>query len=831
MRRLLTVCIAVAVVCAAPNFASAALWEILDTGLQDTTNFVNQGGGTLGSRSDIAGNPGTRYNVTLSGSGWQDMQIGDGFDLPTNNAGIAAATGNSGNLSAYAGYTMTIKNPNSSGWFMATIYMNTGWTDPGFGETDRYYQDASSWTWVGPGQTVTLTLDFQNAAYWNGSAWVTGQTVQNLNHVTNIGLKIGSDMGSGDYKMPSGTAFDVDVVSRSGLWEIQDAGLQDATNFVKQGGGTVTRSDITSDPGTRYTVTLTGSGWLDTAIGDGFDLPTDNAGIVAATGNGGDLSSYRGYTMTIKNPNTSGGFMVALYMNTGWTDSPWGETDRYYQDTSGWTWVIPGQTVTLTLDFENAAYWNGSAWVENQTVQKLNHVGNIGLKIGTNIGSGGGDYEMPSGTPFNVDVVSNVLELNAQTLYVQTGQNVVVDMDVVHLLQRVNACQAMLGYDSTYFPNPSGAVVGAGGGVWDLVIYDSWSTGGGTPGQIDTAIGVNAYGATGTNADGTVAVVTLAAGTTEGTTQLVFRPDASPDPGLTASTFLSDMSANPIWPMKYATRNIVIDGTAPTINIASAKQGGQELIGTSVNAVQGTVDIQVTASDTLAGLAGPPTVTVKDSSSTSLPVTFVNESPTGTFNYQVTIGATTANGTATIDATVSDKAGNTANAAQKTFNVNKNQITGTVEMATLSSTSYGFSRNVVFTATDSGGSVLKSWTVSVGFNNNTTTQVAAGTYTLTDVPGTIAGLSAKTAWSLRRKQAVSLGVNGQATVDFTVSGGTDLLGGDINGSNSINILDYSVLKVNWFTTNAVADINGDGSVNTSDYLLMKGNWFTMGDAP
>jgi len=52
----------------------------------------------------------------------------------------------------------------------------------------------------------------------------------------------------------------------------------------------------------------------------------------------------------------------------------------------------------------------------------------------------------------------------------------------------------------------------------------------------------------------------------------------------------------------------IIDSTHPAINIASAKQSGQELLislGSTINAVQGVVNIQVTASDALSGLAGP----------------------------------------------------------------------------------------------------------------------------------------------------------------------------------------------------------------------------------
>jgi parallel beta-helix repeat protein len=267
--------------------------------------------------------------------------------------------------------------------------------------------------------------------------------------------------------------------------------------------------------------------------------------------------------------------------------------------------------------------------------------------------------------------------------------------------------------------------------------------------------------------------------------------------------------------------DFTIDSTAPTIVIASAKQGGQELIGTATNAVQGVVNIQVTASDGLSGLAGSPTVTVTANGGSAEAAAFVNQSPAGTFNYTWSVASTTPNGTATINASVSDNAGNPASAASKTFNINKNQVTGTVELQSLNPPTGGITRTVRFVA--NGGT--KTWDISVSFAAGSPT----GSYTLTDVPDGTTALSAKAAWNLRRKlTGLSLDLDGQLTgVNFT--GGSKLLGGDINGSNGINILDYSVLKTNWFTTNAVADINGDSMVNLPDYSIMKSNFFQKGD--
>jgi hypothetical protein len=84
----------------------------------------------------------------------------------------------------------------------------------------------------------------------------------------------------------------------------------------------------------------------------------------------------------------------------------------------------------------------------------------------------------------------------------------------------------------------------------------------------------------------------------------------------------------------------------------------------------------VTASDGWSGLAAVPAVTVLDSASNPLSVSYVDESPEGTFNYVATVTSATANGTATIDAEVSDRAGNTSSASQQSFTINKNQNTG-----------------------------------------------------------------------------------------------------------------------------------------------------------
>lgn len=534
-------------------------------------------------------------------------------------------------------------------------------------------------------------------------------------------------------------------------------------------------------------------------------------------------------------------------------------------------------------------------------------VDSVFLGLGTSSSSNGDAWY----DGIRIESMSNVLSLNVATpLYVRPGQPVTVRLDVSDLAQPVNGCQALIGYSSTYFP-AAGNVAAGGGGVWEELIYEVWNVG---AGELDTAIGVRLGTAPGggTQTNGTVAFINLTAGSTEGTTKVSFRADGADG----YATMFSDLSAQPVMPLKrdsqtvmidgtppvaptvsvapstwtnaasvtvsfsatdalsgvdhfelkvdsgaYATvttphtlnvsaladgvhvvtvkavdragneattsRNIYLDKTKPVIAIASAKQFAVELIPSGI-AVQGVVNIQVTASDATSGVNGHPSVTVTPNGGTAAAATYVNESPSGTFNYTWTVTAATPNGTATINASVSDNATNSQVATAATFIVNKNQVGGTLTFDSLSGGAYSVTRDVVLVVTNSSGTVLKTSTQALSFVNNTGTQIASAAFTLTDVPAAAAGLSAKTAWTLREKKSLSFDGNGQATVSFT---GTDKLrGGDLDASNMVNILDYSILKAGWNSVNAGADINGDGQVQLLDYSILKLYWFQIGDS-
>ncbi|HPC64695.1 MAG TPA: PEP-CTERM sorting domain-containing protein [Anaerohalosphaeraceae bacterium] len=212
MKRLMTICSICAVLLAVSNVSQGAVWEIKDAGLQDATNFTVVWGAALNGRSDIAGDPGTAFSITLSGTGWQSIGIGDNFDLPSDNSGIVAATGNGGDLSAYDTYSMTIYNPNASGWFMANIFVNSGWTDAPYDMTNVYTENG--WTWIAPGSYATLTLDLTALGQTDDKNTSNGDYSgqDRRKYITNIGFQIGSNIGNGDYEMPANSPFKVNIV-------------------------------------------------------------------------------------------------------------------------------------------------------------------------------------------------------------------------------------------------------------------------------------------------------------------------------------------------------------------------------------------------------------------------------------------------------------------------------------------------------------------------------------------------------------------------------------------------------------------------------------------
>ncbi len=265
----------------------------------------------------------------------------------------------------------------------------------------------------------------------------------------------------------------------------------------------------------------------------------------------------------------------------------------------------------------------------------------------------------------------NILKLNVQDdpAYLQPGEIVVIDMDALNLAQHVTGCQAILNFRSAYFLAGAGEVdVQPGGGIWNELIWKQWDA----AGDLDVAVGVDLKSAVGTKADGTVAKFTLTVDplALDGTTDMVFRPDVDDIEG----TFFADLTAQAVYPgSRITSQTIVIDGTDPVVvDIKASQSGGPDLTPSgNGDAIQGpVVDIAVQTSDNLSGVAGAPTVTVVDSATAAMAVTYVGESPLDTFNYTVSVQPTTADGAATITVSgLTDNAGNVAADVTDTFDL------------------------------------------------------------------------------------------------------------------------------------------------------------------
>ena len=68
---------------------------------------------------------------------------------------------------------------------------------------------------------------------------------------------------------------------------------------------------------------------------------------------------------------------------------------------------------------------------------------------------------------------------------------------------------------------------------------------------------------------------------------------------------------------------------------------------------------------------------------------------------------------------------------------------------------------------------------------------------------------------------------GTNTIDRTA---TPFFGGDLDGSGSINSLDYNILLQQFKTATPLVDLDGSGQVNGLDYSIMLSNWNKTGDS-
>ena len=136
-------------------------------------------------------------------------------------------------------------------------------------------------------------------------------------------------------------------------------------------------------------------------------------------------------------------------------------------------------------------------------------------------------------------------------------------------------------------------------------------------------------------------------GIAEGTTQVALRPDDPPEVSQFAACLSDEGYLITGFPLEQP---IMVDDTDPDVVITSI---------TPDPTSPGMVYITVMASDAHSPLDGEPDVTVTLNGGTAEPATFVGSTPP-TYNYTFEVEVGDPSGTATVEASVSDAAGNTA---------------------------------------------------------------------------------------------------------------------------------------------------------------------------
>jgi hypothetical protein len=330
---------------------------------------------------------------SLAGGAWKDY--GNGFAGPYD-------------FSAYTCYNLAFTNVGQKP-VTINLKMNTGWIDAPWGtlQRDTFWQ--GKWTYLAPYETRIVTLDFWSAETWNAaddpiSEWqysdgTAGVIVRRLDEVSDIGFQI---LGDGEATIKVTSFFDV-------FLSLSDAEMGGQFAY-EYGPGTVTAITDIAGPGVRFDFTglSTSSG---TTVGDDFAV-SDLAGgayktygVTTPFSTRGDFSAYTKYRMIFTNVGTKP-VTVNLKLNTGWTAPPpeyaaaW--RDTFWQNT--WTYIAPGESKTIILDFFAAEVWNAVdekeyiAYPDGTTgivVWRLDEVSDIGFQI---LGDGEGSV-IVSGRP------------------------------------------------------------------------------------------------------------------------------------------------------------------------------------------------------------------------------------------------------------------------------------------------------------------------------------------------------------------------------------------------------------------------------------------------
>jgi alpha-tubulin suppressor-like RCC1 family protein len=268
---------------------------------------------------------------------------------------------------------------------------------------------------------------------------------------------------------------------------------------------------------------------------------------------------------------------------------------------------------------------------------------------------------------------------------------------------------------------------------------------------------------------------------------------------------------------------VYLDKTPPVIAIDSAEQLEVELIG-GPNAIQGVIQIAVTATDAHSGIAEAPTVTVIPFGGNPETATHTGQVD-DTFYFEWTVTTTTPNGEAQIRSSVSDNAGNEAEAVSRSINVNKAQAVVEVELLGVN---VNVTRTIKFVI---GGNEEAERII---LYKPVTFISGVGTATITDLPdlGNWGQLSGKDEQHTLC-HTVSLDVDDNQQYSASL----ELRGGDATNDNLIDIKDFGLMAGQWGTipdpdsTWPLRNANFDcfGTVWTSDFVFIQQGFLKWGD--
>ena len=188
------------------------------------------------------------------------------------------------------------------------------------------------------------------------------------------------------------TSVSISPTELDDLYEVKDNPVGNAT--------------VTQTSGASYDVVLTGSNGTFSQAQVGMDFPdTYNWGY-------GDLSGNDSFVLGITNDEPTGGdnILVNLFINTGWTDSPWSMTDQYNENT--WDWIAPGETKWFTLDISSLGTTTNYEPEPDETVNRIEWVSALGFNVGTNILDTEVDaYDISSGETLSLTVVPEPISM------------------------------------------------------------------------------------------------------------------------------------------------------------------------------------------------------------------------------------------------------------------------------------------------------------------------------------------------------------------------------------------------------------------------------------